>query len=551
MEDISFKAGRLVREYAENYMEKMFYFCLRKTGNSYDAEDLASDITLNVLSALNGKTIPEHFSAWVWQVARNRYYLWAKKKHRRSESVTGADIDDLEIEDQEPNALDRMIRQEDLASLRRELAFISFEYRNLIVAYYIENHSIKEIASTMHLPEGTVVSRLFRARKLLKEGMSMAREFGVLSYKPENIRFSKWGNDGKYGEPWTIINRTLAKNLILATYRTPSTVEELALELGIALPYMEDELRKLVDATLIRTNGNKYESNVVIVSAAAQERIDTHVASIAPKLTEAVIHAAEYWIACQKENGGVWHEGYQSYEDMKWTVLMRALDEFSGQSTAEYDQLYPKHSPNQIAENGRTVRPNGGAWDLIGFEESGRKGVAGIGHHTIAGGLDFPGFGHYRYGYRNIEGESVKYITREEGNALFALVKGDGNADKMTVEHLVNYGFLKKNDIGYVPTFWVMKKEKLKPMTEAQLAEYERLTKVATELILANDIFRRGVICSEIPDFMQDDAYIIDFSCIAAYGNVRGYVLEEALRQGYLQYNPAGDHRMFGAYMVI
>ena len=63
---------RLIKEFTENYMEKLFYFCLKKTGNHTEAEDLTQDIALQIVTALNKGTIPTSFSAWVWQIARNR-----------------------------------------------------------------------------------------------------------------------------------------------------------------------------------------------------------------------------------------------------------------------------------------------------------------------------------------------------------------------------------------------------------------------------------------------------------------------------------------------
>ena len=93
---------QLINEFAENYMEKLFYFCLKKTGSHIEAEDLTQDIALQIITALNKGTIPTSFSAWVWQIARNRYSVWAKEKHNRNESVTASDIGDYEIEDEEP-----------------------------------------------------------------------------------------------------------------------------------------------------------------------------------------------------------------------------------------------------------------------------------------------------------------------------------------------------------------------------------------------------------------------------------------------------------------
>ena len=255
---------RMIQEFAENYMEKLFYFCLKKTGNQVEAEDLTQEIALQIISSLNKGTIPTSFSAWVWQIARNRYAGWAKEKHRRQEAVSSSDIGDYEIEDTSENILDEMIHREEMSLLRRELAFIKSDYRNIVVAYYIENKSIRQIALALTLPENTVKSRLFRAREILKEGMNMAREFGKRSYKPEDISFAASGSQPS-GLPWKAVQRKIPNNILLQASNNPSTLEELSIELGIALPYMEEEVEILHRATLLEKQGDKYITNFFIL----------------------------------------------------------------------------------------------------------------------------------------------------------------------------------------------------------------------------------------------------------------------------------------------
>ena len=214
MQETNEMRDRLVSEFAENYMEKLFYFCLKKTGRSVEAEDLTQDIALQIIIALNKGTLPTSFSAWIWQIARNRYSVWAKEKHDRNESVTGSDISDYELEDESRNILDEMIYAEQTALLRRELAFIKSDYRNIVVAYYIENKSTREIALSLSLPANTVKSRLLRARQILKEGMDMAREFGKRSYNPEEIVYSNICTaPGELGQPWTLMDPKLNQNI--------------------------------------------------------------------------------------------------------------------------------------------------------------------------------------------------------------------------------------------------------------------------------------------------------------------------------------------------
>ncbi|MBQ9779982.1 MAG: sigma-70 family RNA polymerase sigma factor [Clostridia bacterium] len=260
----------LMQDVAEAYMEKIFYFCLRKTGNQHEAEDLTADIMLNLMQAIAHGTDPDCLHGWVWQIARNRFALWADKKRRYREYTALDDLHDLDLADDTPTPAEAYIHAEDLSLLRRELAFISADYRQVVVAFYVEDRRVQDIAKSLGLPEGTVKAKLFRARKLLKEGMNMAREFGKRSYRPENVGFSASGNQPS-GLPWSAVQRSVPKNILLEAGNNPSTAEELSIALGIAMPYMEEEIALLEQATLLRRVGDRYITDFVILDKTTQE----------------------------------------------------------------------------------------------------------------------------------------------------------------------------------------------------------------------------------------------------------------------------------------
>lgn len=461
--------------YTSEYMEKVFYFCLKKTGNEYEAEDLTQDISLCVFSELNKGTVPMYFSAWVWRIAKNRYSVWANKKHKKSKIISGADIAEFELCN-ETLIENEMIQTEDLSLLRRELAFISSDYRNIIFAFYINDIKAKDIALRLNLPESTVRSKLFRARNILKEGMSMAREFGQMSFKPEDVSFIMNGICGKHGEPWSIINHKLCKNILLAAYRTPSTADDLAVELGVALPYMEDELEKMIATTLLRKNGNKYETNIFIVSANAQERIYSNLRKIAPALTKAVTTLLDYEVKCNNENSPYWNEGYQPYEDAKWALLMRLVDRVHFGVLDEYNkQIYEQLPPANLGRWGHTKRPNGGEWDLLGLEEYAGGRPAFVGLHGCIDTPDYVteketiNFGQFKFQYEGISNKTPEHISYEEAKALIAVVNGDTSIiSKKVLDDLVGYGYLQKSGTNYKPTFLVMKKSNIRPRTAGQ-----------------------------------------------------------------------------------
>ncbi|MBP5155312.1 MAG: RNA polymerase sigma factor, partial [Clostridia bacterium] len=242
----------LSNEFAENYIEKLFYFCLKKTGSADEAEELSADITLQVMSALAKGTVPQSFSAWVWQIARNRCARWAKARSVQRAAFAPDDVSGYELPDErdDSNVESALIQDEQIKLLRRELAFISREYRDIVVAHYIENRRLSQIARALSLPEGTVKTRLARARNILKEGMNMAREFGQRSYKPEELNFSSSGSQPS-GLPWKAVERLIPVNILCEANNNPCTVEELSVELGVAMPYMEEDVRILEEGELL------------------------------------------------------------------------------------------------------------------------------------------------------------------------------------------------------------------------------------------------------------------------------------------------------------
>jgi RNA polymerase sigma factor (sigma-70 family) len=525
--------------FVAEYAEKLFYFCLRKCGDADEAEDLTSDITLNILLALRNGAVPRDFKAWVWQIARNRYAKWAEQKRRRRESVSGADWYELdEYDAAEPTPEAELIHAEDLSGLRRELAFIASDYREIVVAHYIDDRTLEDIARSLSLPGATVRSKLRRAREKLKEGMKMSREFGVLSYKPENIdmRFncSEFPRDG---EPWGSMGRRLGMNIALAAYRTPSTAEELAIELGVALPYMEDELDNMARLTLMRKNGNKYETAFFIISAKAQERVNEHVSGLARPLADALTRYLDFEAKCRDAQGKRWYGGVQSPEAMKWARLMLLTDRVKNRTLASAGGGVP----------GFTLRPNGAHWDCIGLEQTENGITSFIGEHGSGK------FGQFRFDYMDIHKLTPSFLAEEQRAAIeaVALQRVTDDVRRETLDELEKLGYIVRVDGEYKPAFMVTLSDMSLPTyTPEQSAELTRLENEAIELAMRQYKLCESVIREEIPVFLKNDAHQIQLA-IEQLFFLREFVFAEALTSGWLKYAPAADNRMLGAYMRL
>jgi len=462
---------RLVREFTEHHMNALFYFCLKKTGSTAEAEDLTQDIALQILTALHKGTIPTSFSAWVWQIARNRYAVWAKHKRHQNETLIGASLDEMEIEDESEPFLDAVIRQEQMRLLRRELAFIKRDYRRIVVAYYIENKSIREIASSLSLPPNTVKSKLFRARERLKEGMYMAREFGKRSYSPQDISFTASGSQPS-GLPWSAVKRRIPKNILLQASNNPSTLEELSIELGIALPYMEEEVEILHHATLLEKQGDTYITNFFILDKDC--RIDVY-QTLRKNARERSRLMKDFIDDCLSAIRGLGIAAPHIDDNtIRWWLVPHLIDDLIDHTEAGENIYTPP------------MRANGESWGFVGYEEVKLPENTVMGHNGYGNGRNHVWAYKYNdYSLWNQCGEP----EYEEALLLCDCIRNKRNTSSFTD---IEKGFWKRINGKYahadkngeiVSDLLVLTSESLRKIHQlfSEFKQYEKLTKNVTE----------------------------------------------------------------------
>ena len=510
--------------YAAEYLEKIFYFALKKTGNPDDADDLASEISESVLRGLAGKTVPENLDAWIWAVARNRWKRYAKRRYYGPESDR-ADIE--EIAELVPDGEDMeasYVLSEDLGLLRRELAFIRRDYRQILAAHYFENKSVSMIAREFSIPQGTVKTKLQNSRKKLKEGMEMARTFGKRSYAPEQVTFWNTGDFGDKGQPWSILTHLLYKNIFLEAHENPSTAEELAMELGVALPYMEDELEFLVREEFLKKTGNKYETAFPIISREEQLRwheLRKKTAKTAAPLIERTIDA-EY--AAFRKNGIDWFGPWITYENAKWMLLMDEVDRMENAALGNY--LDSAVIPS---------RPDNGKWMIMGFETADYEKPLPVGLHGYMDqdnrlrGHD-PAFWQFKFGYRDLGDRTPAFLSAREVLTIWKTAVGKAEeCDPALLEKTAGYGYLRRTETGYEPTIAVFDPN-------------ERMT----DLLPEADRPEIEAIRAETAEAMKPLSEI----CVRGFSVFfRGYILAEALSSGWLTYEEGRTPVTVGAYL--
>lgn len=249
------RAGELVSQ----NMKTIYVWSLSRVSNPTEAEDLCSDIITAVIESAEKLKCDEAFYGFVWQIASNTYKNYLRRKTRHPSAEMDENLPDCE------DVLSDICDKEELNLLRRELALLSLRYRVCTVAYYFDGLSVREIASKYGFTPETVKVILFKSRKILKEGIFMTREFGEKSYKPSPIHIASiicGKNDVEFD---SLISRKLAGQIIHTAYYEPVTVLQLSVELGVASMYIEDEIDMLMRYGLLKKQGDKYQSNILML----------------------------------------------------------------------------------------------------------------------------------------------------------------------------------------------------------------------------------------------------------------------------------------------
>ncbi len=166
----------------EGYQKKVFNIVYRMIGNPDDASELTQEVFIRVFRSIGSFKEESQFSTWIYKIATNICLdeLRKQKKHKVISLDEEIKSDDGEmkrqIEDDKPQPDIIAERNELKKTVRNAILALPDEYRLVIIMRDIKGLSYEEIARITKCPEGTVKSRINRARKALKAILCSKRE---------------------------------------------------------------------------------------------------------------------------------------------------------------------------------------------------------------------------------------------------------------------------------------------------------------------------------------------------------------------------------------
>ncbi|MDB9754781.1 sigma-70 family RNA polymerase sigma factor [Winogradskyella sp.] len=154
----------------DNYWNDVYAFQLKRTQNENDAEDVTIQAFSKAFDKINTYDDKYNFKTWLITISKN-IHIDLVRKQQKTIKNTSKDNDDnyFQIIDDSPTPEDKIITEQNLAKLLKDIKKLKPHYQAVINLRYFQELSYKEISTALKEPINNVKVKLLRAKKLLAE----------------------------------------------------------------------------------------------------------------------------------------------------------------------------------------------------------------------------------------------------------------------------------------------------------------------------------------------------------------------------------------------
>lgn len=158
-----------LEEWIKDYGGQVYKVCRSLAFSREDADELFQETYLKALEQLQKRTMPTNPQGFLFTTSVFIWKEWKRKYARRNRIVLIEQMDETIADN--TSVEESVLKQEEIRITRELVDTLPDKFKTPIILYYTLEMTIPEIASTLNIPDGTVKSRLHKARKLIGKGL--------------------------------------------------------------------------------------------------------------------------------------------------------------------------------------------------------------------------------------------------------------------------------------------------------------------------------------------------------------------------------------------
>lgn len=159
------------RALVERYQRLVLHMIRRIVQQPADVEDVCQEVFIKVYQSLPNYQFDSKLSTWIATIAYRTGINHLKKIQKDRHHTLSDPLTDTDLESGLPNPEDWLIQEDWRMFIQTQIDKLPVQYKAVLTLYHLDELSYDEIRKVTALPEGTVKSYLFRARKLLKDAL--------------------------------------------------------------------------------------------------------------------------------------------------------------------------------------------------------------------------------------------------------------------------------------------------------------------------------------------------------------------------------------------
>ncbi len=155
-----------ISEYIEAYGDELSRLCVALCKNRHDAEDLYQTTWEKVIKSIKTYDKEKPFDKWLWSVCANAHKDMLRNPFRRRVFT----VENQEILERKFTPISgKGANLEEYIMLHKALNELEPDLHRVVALYYFKDFSVSDLSEILKIPEGTVKSRLYRAREVIRE----------------------------------------------------------------------------------------------------------------------------------------------------------------------------------------------------------------------------------------------------------------------------------------------------------------------------------------------------------------------------------------------